>query len=96
LRNAEGKSRTGAFAQAVARGVWAELLGFFRELSGEVPYRRYVEGRRGRRFPEGSIMTRGEYERWHAELQEKRVLPSHDVDEQGPGVERRAAVRGKG
>ena len=67
-----GKAKLGAFVEAVTRGVWAELLGFIRELSGEVPYQRYVDSRCRRCFPEESIMTRGEYECWRAKLREQR------------------------
>jgi hypothetical protein len=57
-------------ALALRRSRGAEIFGFLHELSGEMPYQRYVDGRR--RFPEGSIMTRREYERWRTELQEQR------------------------
>jgi hypothetical protein len=63
--------RIGAFSEAVFGQVGAEVFGFLRELSGELPYQRYVDGRRRRRFPEGSIMTRREYELWRTELQEQ-------------------------
>jgi hypothetical protein len=63
--------RIGAFSEAVLGQVGAEVFGFLRELSGELPYQRYVNGRRRRRFPEGSIMTRREYELWRTELQEQ-------------------------
>jgi uncharacterized short protein YbdD (DUF466 family) len=71
LRNEAGRSRVGAFAGAVAGRVVAEIAGFLRELSGEMAYYRYVDGRRRRRFPEGSIMTRREYERWRTEAREQ-------------------------
>ena len=73
MRNAGERSRVRAFAEAVARGIGVEIFGVLRELSGEMPYQRYVDGRRRRSFPEGSIMTRREYERWRAELQEQRL-----------------------
>ncbi len=68
-----GGSRIGALAEAVARGAGAEILKLLREFPGEVPYQRYVDGRRGRHFPEGSIMTRREYERWRIGIQEQRL-----------------------
>ncbi len=71
LRNADGRSRIGAFAETVTERVGTEVFGFLRELSGEMPYQRYVDGRRRRWFPEGSIMTRREYELWRTELQEQ-------------------------
>ncbi len=58
------RSRVGAFAEAVAGPSVAQILGFLRELSGESAYYRYVDGQLKRRFTEGSIMTRPEYERW--------------------------------
>ncbi|MBD0328176.1 MAG: putative selenoprotein [Pyrinomonadaceae bacterium] len=67
-----GRSRTGAFARAGARGVGTELIELLCELSGEVRYQQYVDGWHRRRFPERGIMTRREYERWRTELQEKR------------------------
>ncbi len=65
-----GKSRVGAFAEAVAGRSVAQILGFLFELSGEGAYHRYLDGRRRRGFPEESIMTRPEYERWRTETQE--------------------------
>jgi hypothetical protein len=60
-----------AFAYAVARRSIAQSLGFLREFSGECAYYRYVHGRRRRLgFPEGSIMTQPEYERWRTEAQD--------------------------
>jgi hypothetical protein len=55
----------------VGRSV-AQILGFLRELSGESAYYRYVDGQLKRRFTEGSIMTRPEYERWRTEAQEQQ------------------------
>jgi hypothetical protein len=53
-----------AFAYAVARRSIAQILGFLREFSGECANYHYVDGRRRRLgFPEGSIMTRPEFER---------------------------------
>ena len=73
MRNVAGRSKVRAFAEAVAgRSVVAQILGFLRELSGEGSYHRYVEGRRRRRFPEGSIMTQPEYKRWRTETQEQQ------------------------
>jgi uncharacterized short protein YbdD (DUF466 family) len=72
LRDRARRSRIGVFANAVAGRVGAEISGFLRELSGGMPYQRYVDGRRRRWFPERSIMTRREYERWRTELQEQR------------------------
>jgi hypothetical protein len=48
----------------------AEILGFLRDLLGEGAYHRYPDGRRRRRFPEGSIVTRLECERRRTETQE--------------------------
>jgi uncharacterized short protein YbdD (DUF466 family) len=70
VRKVAGRSRVGAFAGAMAGRSVTQILGFLRELSGESAYYRYVDGRRRRRFPEGSIMTRPEYERWRTEAQE--------------------------
>ena len=68
MRNVAGRSKVRAFAEAVAgRSVVAQILEFLRELSGEGTYHRYLDGRRRRGFPEGSIMTRPEYERWRTE-----------------------------
>ena len=67
MRKVAGRSRIGAFAEAVAGWSVAQILGFLLELSGESTYCRYVDGRRRRRFPEESIMTRPEYERWRTE-----------------------------
>jgi hypothetical protein len=67
MRNLAGRSRIGVFAEAVAGLVVTEILG----LSGERAYYRYVDGRHGRWFPEGSIMTRREYERWRTETQQQ-------------------------
>ena len=76
MRNVGGKAKLGAFVEAVAKRVETELIEllheFLHELSGEVPYQRYVDSRRRRCFPEGSVMTRREYERWRAKLQEQR------------------------
>ena len=72
MRNVGGKAKLGAFVEAVAKRVETELIELLRELSGEVPYQRYVDSRRRRCFPEGSIMTRREYERWRAKLREQR------------------------
>jgi hypothetical protein len=72
MRNVAGKSRVGAFAEeAMAGRSVAQILGFLRELSGESAYYRYVDGRRRRRSPEGSIMTRLACERWRTETQEQ-------------------------
>lgn len=65
------KSRVRVLAEAVAGRVVIEVLEFLRELSGEMPYYRYVDDRCRRWFPEGSIMTRREYERWRTEAKEK-------------------------
>ena len=60
-----GRSRVRAFAEAIAgRSVVAQILGFLRELSGEGAYHRYLDDRRRRGFPEESLMTRPEYQRW--------------------------------
>ena len=72
LRNVGGKAKLGAFVEAVARGVETELIELLRELSGELPYQRYVDSRRRCCFPEGIIMTRREYESWRAKLREQR------------------------
>jgi hypothetical protein len=56
----------------VAERSVAQILRFLCELSGESAYYRYVDGRRRRRFPEESIMTRPEYERWRTETQEQQ------------------------
>ena len=72
MRNVAGRSRIGAFAEAVAGRSVAQILGFLSELSGESAYCRYLDGRRRRRFPEGSIITRPEYERWRTEAQEQQ------------------------
>jgi hypothetical protein len=72
MRNLAGRSRIGAFAEAVAGRSIAQILGFLRELWGESAYYRYVDGRRRRRFPEGSIMTRPEYETWRTETKEQQ------------------------
>ena len=72
MRDEARRSRIRAFSETVLRRVGAEVFGFLRELSGEMPYQRYVDGRRRRRFPEGSIMTRREYELWRTWLQERR------------------------
>jgi hypothetical protein len=71
MRNVAGRSRVRAFAEAVAGRIVPQLLAFLSELSGESAYYRYVDGRHRRRFPEGSIMTRREYERWRTETQEQ-------------------------
>ena len=71
MRNVAGRSRVGAFGEALAGRSVAQILGFLRELSGESAYYRYVDGRLRRRFPEGSIMIRPEYERWQTETQEQ-------------------------
>jgi hypothetical protein len=55
----------------MARQSVAQILGFLRELSCESAYYRYVDGRRRSRFPERSIMTRPQYERWRTEAQEQ-------------------------
>jgi hypothetical protein len=73
MRNVAGRSRVGAFAEAMAARIAAEILGFLHELSGEGAYHRYLDSRRRRRFPEGSIMTRPEYERWRTEAQEQNL-----------------------
>ncbi len=67
MRDEAGRSRIVAFAKAVAGRVGAEISDFLRELSGEMPYQRYVDGRRRRCFTESSIMTRPEYECWQTE-----------------------------
>jgi hypothetical protein len=51
MRNVAGRSRVGAFAEAVTGRSVAGILAFL--LSGESAYYRCVEGRRRRRFPEG-------------------------------------------
>ena len=53
-----GRLGIGAFVEAVAGRIIAELLGLLRELSGEQAYYRYVAGRRSHWFPEEGIMTR--------------------------------------
>lgn len=68
-----GQSSVEAFAKKVAGRVALWILGFLRELSGEAAYRRYVEDRRRRQFPEGCIMTRREFERWRADAREQRA-----------------------
>jgi Selenoprotein, putative len=72
LREEARRSRIEALAKAVVGWVGAEIFDFLRELSGEMHYQRYVDGRRRCWFPERSIMTRWEYERWRTELQEQR------------------------
>ncbi len=67
-----GKAKLGGFVEAVAKRIETELSELLRELSGEVPYQRYVDSRRRRCFPERSVMTRHEYERWRAKLREQR------------------------
>jgi hypothetical protein len=68
-----GRSRVRAFVEAVVVRSVAQILGFLRELSGESAYYRYVDGRHRRRgFPEESIMTQPEYERWQTEAQEQQ------------------------
>lgn len=72
MRDEAKRSSLEAFAKPVAARVGANIWGLLRELSGEMAYQRYVDGRRRRCFPESSIMTRGEYERWRSDLQEQR------------------------
>jgi putative selenoprotein len=67
---AEG-SRVRAFAQAAAGPTVAQILGFLCELSGEGACHRYLDSRRRRGFPEETIMTRPEYERWRTEAHEE-------------------------
>ena len=68
-----GRLGIGAFVEAVAGRIIAELLGLLRELSGEQAYYRYVAGRRSHWFPEEGIMTRREYGRWRAETREQNA-----------------------
>ena len=49
-----------------------QILGFLLELSDEGTYHRYLDGRWRRGFPEESIMSRPEYERWRTEPQEQQ------------------------
>ncbi|MEJ7815212.1 MAG: CstA-like transporter-associated (seleno)protein [Rubrobacter sp.] len=70
MRSVVGTSRVGVFTRASAGRFLEEILGFWRELSGEMSYYRYVDIRYRRRFPAGSVMTRREYERWRAEARE--------------------------
>ena|ERR671917_184512 len=72
-----------------------KFFGLLREVSNEMPYQRYVDGRRRRCFPESSIMTRPEYERWRSERQEQRP-PRHDVEEDGRRVAKCAAISERG
>jgi hypothetical protein len=78
MRNVAGRSRIRAFAEAVAGLIVPQLLAFLSELSGESAYYRCVDGRRRRRFPEGSIITRREYERWRTEP--KSRIQRYDVE----------------
>lgn len=63
-------SRAGAWFRAGVGRFLEEVIGFWRGLSGEMSYYRYVDIRYRRWFPEGSVMTRWEYERWRAEARE--------------------------
>ena len=72
MRKVAGRSRIGAFAEAVAGRSVAQILGFLRELSGESAYFRFVDGPHRRHFPEESIITRPEYERHRTETQEQQ------------------------
>jgi hypothetical protein len=71
MRNVAGRSRVGAFAEAVAGRILAQILGFLRALSGEGAYHRCLDGRRRRGFLEESIVSRPECERWRTETQEQ-------------------------
>lgn len=62
-------------AGTLAGRILAVVVGFLRELSGESAYHRYVESRHRCWFPEESIMTRPEYERWRAEGREECSEP---------------------
>ena len=59
-------------AGTLAGRITAVAVEFLRELSGESDYHRYVESRHRCWFPEESIMTRTEYERWRSEVREER------------------------